>query len=108
MAIVSMKKSDLNGQVGDEGDFVQVVVRQHPEIDQPKVLDVMTAEVDQFKEIGDLVMLEVTMPDKTKRDIAMRLTDFNKLAPNMSEVLKEARGTRGRTPGTRMGSNGNG
>ncbi|MBD2828139.1 hypothetical protein ID875_06915 [Streptomyces globisporus] len=107
MAIVSRKVSDLNGQQGDDNEFASVVVRQHPNIDQPKVLDVMVTETEAFKEIGDLVMLEVQMPNGDKRDVAMRLVDFNKLAPNMDEVVKNARGTRGRVPGTRVG-NGNG
>ncbi|MFG2681790.1 hypothetical protein [Streptomyces sp. NPDC048392] len=107
MAVVPMKMSDLSGELGKDQDFATVVVRQHPKLDQPKALDVMTTEVEQFKAIGDLVMLEITMPDGTKQDVAMRLADFNKLAPNMDEVLKNARGTRGRVPGTRVG-NGNG
>ncbi|MFC8074659.1 hypothetical protein ACFUN8_03865 [Streptomyces sp. NPDC057307] len=104
MAIVSRKVSDLNGQQGDDNEFAAVVVRQHPNIDQPKVLDVLVTETEAFKTIGDLVVLEVTMPDGDKREIAMRLVDFNKLAPNMDEVVKNARGTRGRVPGTRVGN----
>ncbi|MDX3840071.1 MULTISPECIES: hypothetical protein [Streptomyces] len=107
MAIVPMKQSDLNGEVGPDEEFAQVVVREHPNTDQPKVLDVQIKEVDSFKTIDDLVMLEITIPGEEKREVAMRLTDFNKLAPDMPTVLKNARGTRGRVPGTRVG-NGNG
>lgn len=106
MAIVSRKVSDLSGQEGTDAEFATVVVRQHPDIDQPKALDVLATEAASFKEIGDLVMVEVTMPDGSKKDVAMRLADFNKLAPNMGEVLKNARGTRGRLPGTRIGNGG--
>lgn len=104
MAIVSRKVSDLSGQEGTDTQFALVVVRQHPDIDQPKALDVLAAEVDAFKEIGDLVMIEVTTPDGQKKDIAMKLADFNKLAPDMPTVLKNARGTRGRLPGTKVGN----
>lgn len=104
MAIVPMKQSDLNGEVGPDEEFAQVVVREHPGIDQPKVLDVQIKEVDSFKTIDDLVMLEITIPGGEKREVAMRLTDFNKLAPDMPTVLKNARGTRGRVPGTRVGN----
>jgi hypothetical protein len=107
MAIVSRKVSDLSGQEGADTEFATVIVRQHPHIDQSKALDVLVSETEQFKEIGDLVMLEVTLPDSTKREVAMRLADFNKLAENMTAILKNARGTRGRVPGTRVG-NGNG
>lgn len=106
MAIVSRKVSDLSGQDGADHEFATVVVRQHPELDQPKALDVLAAEVEAFKEIGDLVMIEVTMPTGHTKNIAMKLADFNKLAPNMGEVLKNARGTRGRLPGTRIGNGG--
>ena len=107
MAIVSRKVSDLSNEEAADTEFAVVIVRQHPQIDQPKALDVLVSEVEQFKEIGDLVMLEIQMPNGSKRDVAMRMVDFNKLSPNMAEVIKSARGTRGRLPGTRVG-NGNG
>ncbi|WP_427921157.1 hypothetical protein [Streptomyces sp. cg40] len=104
---MNKKVSDLSKKEGDDGDFVVVVVRQHPTLDEPKALDVLPDELEKFVPIGDLVMLEIQQPDGTKKDVAMRLADFNKLAPNMDQVLKEARKTRGRVPGTRVG-NGNG
>ncbi|MFJ5234540.1 hypothetical protein ACIQBJ_32135 [Kitasatospora sp. NPDC088391] len=108
MAIVSRKESDLSGESGTDAEFASVVVRQHPSIDQPKSLDVLVSELDSFKDIGgDLVILEVRTPNGETRDVYMKVPDFNKLAPDMPKVLKEARGTRGRVPGTRVG-NGNG
>ncbi|OCC09526.1 hypothetical protein A3Q37_04568 [Streptomyces sp. PTY087I2] len=108
VAIVSQKVSDLSGKQGDDKQFAAVVVRQHPEIDQPKALDVLVPELKQFPDIGaDLVILEISMPNGSKQDVYVSLEEFNKAAPNMSEVLKNARGTRGRLPGTRVG-NGNG
>ncbi|MCW2869778.1 hypothetical protein [Actinacidiphila oryziradicis] len=110
MAIVSQKVSDLTGKQGDDKQFAAVVVRQHPDIDQPKALDVLVPELKQFADISaDLVILEVTMPDGTKRDVYVPLEEFNKAAPDMPKVLKDARGTRGRVPGTKVGNgNGNG
>lgn len=108
MAIVSRKESDFNGQSGADSEFAAVVVRQHPGIDQPKALDLLLTELDGFKDIGsELVILEITTPDNETRTVYMRVADFNKLAPDMPTVLKNARGTRGRVPGTRVG-NGNG
>ncbi|ROP38963.1 hypothetical protein [Saccharothrix texasensis] len=104
MAIVSRKVSDLSGTEGGDADFAQVVVRQHPSIDQPKALDVLVGELGMFKDIGDLVILEVRMPDTTTREIYVRVNDFNKAAPDMEQVLQSARGTRGRLPGSRNGS----
>lgn len=104
MAIVSRKVSDLSGEEGTDADFAQVVVRQHPKLDQPKALDVLVSELGQFKDIGDLVVLEIRMPDTSTREMYVRLTEFNKTAPNMDDVLQNARGTRGRIPGSRNGS----
>lgn len=108
MAIVSQKVSDLSGKQGTDKQFAAVVVRQHPDIDQPKALDVLASELGAFKDIGDdLVILEITTPDGKKRDIYVPLEEFNKAATDMPQVLKDARGTRGRVPGTKVG-NGNG
>ncbi|MCP3797954.1 hypothetical protein NLX83_01655 [Allokutzneria sp. A3M-2-11 16] len=104
MAIVSRKVSDLSDSEGSDADFAQVVVRQHPKLDQPKALDVLIEELAQFKDIGDLVVLEIRMPDMTNREVHMRLSEFNKVAPNMDEILAKARGTRGRIPGSRNSS----
>ncbi|WP_159057242.1 MULTISPECIES: hypothetical protein [Streptomyces] len=107
MAIVSQKVSDLSGKQGNDSQFAAVVVRQHPDIDQPKALDVLVPELKSFVDISDnLVILEVTMPDNSKRDVYVALEVFNEAAPDMSKVLKEARGTRGRIPGTRVGNGG--
>jgi hypothetical protein len=43
------------------------------------------------------------MPDSSTRDIYVRVSDFNKAAVDMDAVLRTARGTRGRLPGTRNG-----
>jgi hypothetical protein len=102
VAIVSRKVSDLSGTEGADNDFAQVIVRQHPKLDQPKTLDALAEEVASFKDIGDLVILEIRMPDSSTREIHMRLTEFNKIAPNMDEILQNARGTRGRVPGSRI------
>ena len=108
MAIVSRKVSDLSGNEATDTEFAMVVVRQHPApwFDQPKALDVLVSETEQIKGLGDLVVLEVQMPNGSKREVTMRLADFNKLHPTMDKVVQDARGTRGRVPGTRPG-NGN-
>jgi hypothetical protein len=105
MAIVSRKVSDLSEQEGADNDFAQVVIRQHPKLDQAKALDVLVSELDQFKSVGDLVVLEVRMPDTSVREVYVRHADFNKAAPNgnMDEILSRARGTKGRVPGSRNG-----
>ena len=107
MAIVSRKVSDLSGKDGADAEFAAVVVRQYPGLDQPKALDVHVSEVEAFKDQGgDLVILEIRMPNGAANDIYMKVGDFNKLAPDMASVLQSARGTRGRVPGTRVGNGG--
>ena len=106
VAIVTRKVSDLSGQDGTDDQFATVVVREHPNIDQPKALDLLVTELELFKEVTDLVVLEVKMPNGTTKDMAVRLADFNKAAANMDEILKNARGTKGRLPGTRIGNGG--
>lgn len=105
MAIVSRKVSDLSEQEGADNDFAQVIVRQHPSLDKDKALDVLVSELDLFKSVGDLVVLEVRMPDTSVREIFVKLSDFGKAAPNgnMDEILSRARGTKGRVPGSRNG-----
>lgn len=103
VAIVSQKVSDLSGKQGTDKQFAGVVVRQHPAIEQPKALDVLVTELSAFKDISDdLVILEITMPDNTKRDVYVPLEEFNKAATDMPQILKDARGTRGRVPGTKV------
>lgn len=102
MAIVTRKASDISGQEGSDEQFAVVVVRQHPHVSESKALDVLVDELGSFKSINDLVMLEIQMPDGTKKEVAMRLSDLNKVAPNMDDIIKNARGTRGRLPGTRL------
>jgi hypothetical protein len=106
VAIVTKKQSDISGQDGTDDQFATVVVREHPNLDQPKALDLLVTELDLFKEVADLVVLEVKMPNGTTKEMAVRLADFNKAAPNMDEILKNARGTKGRLPGTRIGNGG--
>ena len=99
--IVQRKVSDVSGADGADDDFRQVVVRSHPQIDQPKALDVLEKELETLKEVGDLVILEIQQPGHADRVAYIKLADFGKWCPD--EALKNARGTRGRLPGSRNG-----
>lgn len=96
MAIVSRMVSDLTGAEANESEFVTLVVREHPLIDEPKSLDVLPSEIENLKGADDLVILEVGS-NGDKRQIVVPLADFKKLVKD--DVLKNARGTRGRRPG---------
>jgi hypothetical protein len=102
MALVSTRVSDLTGESGSETRFAKVTVRKHPNLDEPKVLDCLVEETELLKDIKNLVILEVQMPDGSTCVVHTTLADFNALGENMDGVLKNARGTRGREPGTRV------
>lgn len=95
MAIVSKMVSDISGKEGNEEEFVVMTVREHPEIDEPKALDVMPEEIAGMKDAGNLVVVEVSNGEK--KQLIFTLTEFRKVVPD--EVVKKARGTRGRRPG---------
>ena len=95
MAIVSKMASDISGKEGNEGDFVQLTVREHPAISESKSLDVLPDEIKGLKSAGELVVLEVKNGETTQ--LIVSLVDFRKLVPD--EVVVAARGTRGRRPG---------
>lgn len=101
MAIVPGRESDISGKRDTDDKFIEVVVREHPNSDEPKVLDLLIEEADLLEGIENLVILEVPKGD-TKVQVYMTLAAFNSLHPNMEGVVKNARGTRGRRPGTRI------
>lgn len=98
MAIVSKMVSDITGAEADADDFVRVTVRQHPSVDEPKLLDALPSELDGLKDAGDLVVVEINNGEK--RTLVVKLADFRKLVPD--EVVIKAPGNRGRRQGTRL------
>lgn len=102
MAIVQRKVSDVSGAEAPEEAFATVIVRQHPKVEQPRRLDVLPAELAELKEVGDLVVVEVRLPDTSTREVFVRYADFVKWCPD--EAVSSAPGTRGRVPGSRVGN----
>lgn len=98
MALVSRMVSDISGTEANESDFVKLVVRQHPSVDEPKSLDVLPAEIENLKEAGNLVVLEVGS-NGDRRQVVMTHAEFKKLVKD--DVVQSAAGTRGRRPGFR-------
>lgn len=99
MAFKSIRVSDLTGAEGDDKDFVTVVVRQHPELEEAVQFDALPAELTSIKGIKDLVVLELRNGETTQ--VVTTLAEFNKLSPNIKEVLENADGLRGRRKGFR-------
>ena len=96
MARVVKLVSDISGKEAAEADFVKLVVREHPAIDEPKQLDVLPDEVKGLKSAGNLVTFEIGN-NGDKKTVTVTLADFQKLVSDA--VVKAAPGTRGRRPG---------
>ena len=88
--------SDITSTEADEDSFVQLIIRSHKAVDEPKALDVLPAEISSLKEASDLVVLEVKSNGETKQ-IVTTLTEFRKLVAD--EIVIKAPGTRGRRLG---------
>jgi hypothetical protein len=104
MAIVTRKVSDITGTEAPEAEFASLIIRQHPKVDAPKLMDILPGELGDLKEVGDLVILEVRQLDGTAKEMYVKYTDFAKLVSD--EAVKNAAGTRGRRPGYRPGNGG--
>lgn len=96
MARVVKLVSDISGTEANEEEFISLIVKEHPEIDSPKRLDVLPAEVAKLKGLENTVTLEVRDNGNT-REIVMTLAEFRKLVSD--EVVKNAASTRGRPLG---------
>jgi len=99
MAFKSIRVSDLTGAEGTDEEFITVVVRSHPNLEDPVQFDAKPEELKGLKSAGDLVELELKNGDT--RRVVVTLAEFNKLSPNIKEVLENADGLRGRRKGFR-------
>lgn len=103
MAWVSRKISDLSGKEGKEDDFTNVVVRTHPHLEESVQFDALPAELKNLTGLEELVQLELRRGDDVQ-ELVVSLEEFNKLAPNMEEVLANADGIKGRRKNYRPGT----
>lgn len=99
MAYRSVRVSDLTGKEDSDDKFVTVVVRRHPSLEEPVQFDALPDELKGLKSAGNLVQLEIRNGETTQ--LVTTLDDFNKLSPNINDVLKKADGLRGRRKGFR-------
>lgn len=99
MAFKSVRVSDISGTEGSDEDFVTVIVRKHPELDEAVQFDALPDEIKGIKSAGDLVVLEIKNGDT--RQVVVTLAEFNKIAPNIKEIIANADGLRGRRKGFR-------
>src|SRR5690348_1814954 len=88
--------SDLSGQMVDEPEaLANLVVANHPDLDQPVRLEAMQGELEMLGKLAlkDPVVLDVSLPDEEEpQRYVLTLANFNKLATHrpMAEVLEHA------------------
>lgn len=87
--------SDLSGEmIENPEELVDVVVREHPDLDEPVRLEAMPHELDQLGKFSIAgVGLEVTRPgDEEPTRYLLTVSNFNKLAVGrqMADVLASA------------------
>jgi hypothetical protein len=99
LAFKSVRVSDISGTEGSDEDFVTVIVRRHPELDEPVQFDALPDEIKGIKSAGDLVVLEIKNGET--RQVVVTLAEFNKLSPNIKDIIANADGLRGRRKGFR-------
>ena len=100
MAFRSIRVSDITGAEGSDDDFVTVIVRTHPSLEEPVQFDALPDELKILKGLKDLVVLELKNGETTQQ-VVTTLTEFNKLSPSINDVLENADGLRGRRKGFR-------
>jgi hypothetical protein len=80
--VKKMRRSDLSGQEGEAREFGRLVVKGHPAVDGPRVLDVLPDEVANLKTVDDLIELEYTAPGGgSATTYVVKRSDFDELAP---------------------------
>ncbi|HEV2403778.1 MAG TPA: hypothetical protein VGS08_06295 [Candidatus Saccharimonadales bacterium] len=90
--------SDLTGQMIEGPDQrVELVVTDHPDLDQPVRLEAMPSEVELLGKLAlkDPVVLDVTHPDEEEsKRYVLTVPNFNKLATDkerpMDQILADA------------------
>ncbi|MFC8008973.1 hypothetical protein [Streptomyces cinereoruber] len=102
MAFVQRMVSDLTGTEAPNDEFVTLVVREHPKLDQAVQLDVLPDEIKGLKSAGEIVVLEVKNGET--KNLVVTLAEFNKLHKDIDQILDKAPGLRGRRPGYSPGS----
>jgi hypothetical protein len=96
--------SDLSGAEAPEEDFIQLIVREHPNITAARSLDCLPAELDKLKEAANLVVCEVKNGNGESKQVVVTLAEFRKVVKD--DVLVSAAFTRGRKRGSTVNGNG--
>jgi hypothetical protein len=94
MAVKLVHVSDLSGRMGEEGEFGQLIVRQHPAFAEgPIRLEILPDELGELPESAQYVQVEYIPPgERSGQQVTLTLEQFNELAPSqdMQAILLRA------------------
>lgn len=99
MGYVSKRVSDLTGVEAPDDQFVELIIRKAPGLEEPVRLDVLPDEIKGLKSAGEVVVLEIRNGEN--KQLIVSLAEWKKLAPNIDEIVANADGMRGRRKGFR-------
>lgn len=104
MAKEQVTRSDVTGNLIEESNVVNVVIKGHPKLSEAKQIDSSAEELAPLKFATGLVEIEFRPASGQSYSRFITATELEKVVP--LEVLQEANGTRGRRPGTSPRLNG--
>jgi hypothetical protein len=83
MAVKLVHVSDLSGRMGEEEQFGQLIVRQHPAVAEgPIRLEILPDEIGELPESAQYVQVEYIPPgERSGQQVTLTLEQFNELAP---------------------------
>ena len=101
MAYISKRVSDSTGEELDDAQVLNIVIRNHPDLDEAKQIDTSEEEIKSLKTVDGLVELEIrpSNGEPTRTEFVTK-AELAKLVP--LEVLHDADGVRGRRKGVRL------
>lgn len=100
MGFKQVRTSDLSGKELHDDEVVNIVVRTHSKLDEPKQIDTAEAEIAALKTVSGLAELEFRRADGTSNTVFTTEAELAKVVP--LDVLQAADGIRGRRRGVRI------
>jgi hypothetical protein len=103
MAYRQIRVSDLSGEVIEDENVVEVVIRSHPDLEDAKRFDSQPAELKDLVALENIVELELRSPSGTLGTMLVDKDQFD--AVITPEKVKTFDSTRGRRTGYKPNGN---
>ncbi|SNT46520.1 hypothetical protein SAMN05421642_12329 [Rhodococcoides kyotonense] len=97
MGFKQVRTSDISGKELHDDEVINIVVRTHGKLSEPKQIDVAEAEIAPLKTTSGLAELEYRRPYGTSTTVFTTETELDNVVP--LKVLQDADGIRGRRRG---------